>query len=138
MAQKSKRQYNQVKGSLFEVIVKRLLVKAGYVSIKPDGVSIRKSDGKVRGRGYWHDIDALDRYSYPLLYMYPIRLLAEAKCHKKPVSLPYVSNFVGAIKDISENYFEDKMSRDEMLAYKRYTDCGRFFRLMASQKAPNT
>jgi len=113
---------------LFEVIVGNLLVKAGYAPIKPDNVYIRRSDGKVRGRGYWHDIDAFGRFSYPLLYMYPIRLLAEAKCYDDNISLPAVRNFVGALKDISENYFvEDKISREEMLAYQRYTDCGSFF-----------
>ena len=128
MSHGSQRQRNQVKGALFEVIVRQLLVKAGYALIKPDNVSIRKSDGKVRGRGYWHDIDALGRFSYPLLYMYPIRLLAEAKCYEENVPLPAVRNFVGALKDISENYFvEDKISRKEMLAYQRYTDCGSFF-----------
>ena len=128
MSSKRKREYNQVKGSLFEVIIRLLLMKAGYMPIKPYGVRVRKSDGKVRGRGCWHDIDALGEYSFPLLYMYPIRLLAEAKCLKDPVGLPQVSNFVGALKDISENYFiADKISRDEMLRYKRYTDCGSFF-----------
>ena len=128
LARRRQRQRNQVKGALFEVIVKKLLVKAGYTPIRPDNVSIRKSDGKVRGRGYWHDIDALGRFTYPLLYMYPIRLLAEAKCYDENVPLPAVRNFVGALKDISENYFvEDKMSRKEMLAYRRYTDCGSFF-----------
>ena len=128
MSQGSSRQRNRVKGALFEVIVRRLLMKADYTPIDPDDISIRMSDGKVRGRGYWHDIDALGRYSYPLLYMDPIRLLGEAKCHKGPVPLPAVRNFVGALKDISENYFvQDKMSRDEMLAYNRYTDCGSFF-----------
>ena len=128
MSSASVRRRNQVKGSLFEIIVRKLLVKAGYAPIKPDDVSIRKSDGNVRGRGYWHDIDALGRFSYPLLYMYPIRLLAEAKCYDENVPLPAVRNFVGALKDISENYFvEDKMSRQEMLAYRRYTDCGSFF-----------
>ena len=73
--------------------MRRLLVKAGYIPIKPDDVYIRKSDGKVRGRGYWHDTDALGRFSYPLLYMYPIRLLAEAKCYKDAVPIPDVRNF---------------------------------------------
>ena len=45
------------------------MVKAGYIPIKPDDVYIRKSDGKVRGKGCWHDIDALGRFSYPLLYV---------------------------------------------------------------------
>ena len=128
MTLRIRRQRNQVKGALFEVIVRWLLVKAGYAPIEPDDVSVRRSDGNVRGRGYWHDMDALGRFSYPLLYMYPIRLLAEAKCYEGNVPLPDVRNFVGALKDISENYFvEDQMSREEMLAYKRYTDCGSFF-----------
>lgn len=128
MSHGSLRRRNQVKGALFEVIVRRLLEKAGYVPITPDNVSIRKSDGHVRGRGYWHDIDALGRFEYPLLYMYPIRLLAEAKCYDENVPIWAVRNFVGALKDISENYFvEDQMSREEMLAYQRYTDCGSFF-----------
>ena len=124
----SERQRNQVKGSFFEMIVRQLLIKADYSPIIPDGENIRQSDGKIRGRGYWHDIDAYGRYSYPLLYMYPIRLLAEAKCYEDPITLPYIRNFVGALKDIQENYFvQDKMNREEMLAYHRYTDCGSFF-----------
>lgn len=82
----------------------------------------------MRGRGYWHDIDALGKFAYPLFYMYPIRLLAEAKCYEHDVHLAAVRNVVGALKDISENYFvDDQMSREEMLAYQRYTDCGSFF-----------
>jgi len=122
------RQKNQVKGTLFEVIVNRLLLKADYAPIKADDIHIRSSDGHVRGRGYWHDIDALGRFAYPLFYMYPIRLLAEVKCYDKDVPLWAVRNFVGALKDISENYFvEDKISREQMLSYQRYTDCGSFF-----------
>jgi hypothetical protein len=124
----SSRRRNQVKGALFEIIVRILLVRAGYKPIKRDGISVRRSDGNVRGRGYWHDVDALGRFAYPLLYMYPIRLLAEAKCYDRNVPISAVRNFFGALKDISENYFvEDKMSREEMLSYIRYTDCGSFF-----------
>lgn len=123
-----KRQRDQVKGALFEVIVRRLLVKADYSPIKPDNKCIRKSDGKVRGRGCWHNIDAFGRLSYPTLYVYPIRLLAEAKCYDGRVPLLVVQNFVGAVKDISENYFiRDRISRQEILAYNRYTDCGAVF-----------
>lgn len=122
------RQRNQVKGALFEVIVNKLLRKAGYVRIKPDDVHVRRKDGHVRGRGTWHDIDALGKFEYPLFYMYPIRLLAEAKCYEDDVQLWAVRNFVGALKDISENYFvDDKLNREQMLAYQRYTDCGSFF-----------
>jgi hypothetical protein len=73
-------------------------------------------------------VDAFGRLSYPVLYVYPIRLLAEAKCYEKTVRLPIVQNFTGVIKDIPENYFiQDKISREEILFYNRYTDCGAIF-----------
>jgi hypothetical protein len=60
--------------------------------------------------------------------MYPIRLLAEAKCYDKPVGIWAVRNFVGALKDIAENYFvADKLSKERLLTYQRFTDCGSFF-----------
>lgn len=123
-----KKQREQVKGILFEVIVRRLLAKADYAPIKPDNKCVRKSDGKVRGRGCWHNIDAFGRHTYPTLYVYPIRLLAEAKCYDRNVPLLAVQNFVGAVKDISENYFvRDKLSHEEIVTYNRYTDCGAVF-----------
>lgn len=128
MAAKAKRRRAQVRGALFEVVVRKLLQKAGYEPIKPDNRSIRKKDRNVRGRGCWHNIDAFGRLSYPIPYVYPIRLLAEAKCYKETVKLPVVQSFVGVLKDISENYFiRDKMTQDEMWAYNRYTDCGSIF-----------
>jgi hypothetical protein len=130
LAHKRKRQWNQVKGALFEVIVRRLLEKAKYDPITPDNKSVRKTDRKVRGRGCWHDIDAFGELSYPIPYVYPIRLLAEAKCYegRHQVGLPMVQNFMGAVKDISENYFiRDKISRQDLLIYNRYTDCGAIF-----------
>jgi hypothetical protein len=130
LAHKRKRQRNQVKGALFEVIVRRLLEKANYDPITPDNKSVRKTDGKVRGRGCWHDIDAFGKLSYPIPYVYPIRLLAEAKCYdgRDQVGLAMVQNFMGALKDISENYFiRDKITRQNLLTYDRYTDCGAIF-----------
>jgi hypothetical protein len=122
------RQKNLLKGDLFEVIVNKLLRMAGYSAITPDGVHIRPGDGHVRGRGYWHDIDALGRYDYPLFYMFPIRLLAEVKCYESDVPIWAVRNFAGALKDISENYFvDDHMTRENLLTYQRFTDCGSFF-----------
>jgi len=122
------RQRNRVKGTTFEVLVRELLAKGGYLPMTADGIHIRRTDKHVRGRGCWHDVDALGRYAYPLFYMYPIRLLSEAKCYENDVNLPDIRNFVGALKDIAENYFvEDRMTWEEMIAYQRYTDCGSFF-----------
>jgi len=53
--------------------------------------------------------------------MYPLRLLVEAKCNQKKVSVPVIRNAVGVIKDISENYFTyDAGSNAEGFKYRRY------------------
>lgn len=129
LSAKRKRQWNQAKGALFEAIVRNLLVKANYAPIAPDNICIRKGNRNVRGRGCWHNVDAFGKLSYRIPYVYPIRLLVEAKCYRNdPVELPVVRNFLGAFKDISENYFiRDKISRGQMLTYNRYADCGAIF-----------
>jgi hypothetical protein len=121
-------QSNQVKGALFESIVRYLLAKSNFSPIPPDGRQVRRNFFNIRGRACWHNIDACGKFGYPIPYVYPIRLLAEAKCYDKNVDLSVVQSFVGVIKDISENYFiKDKMSADEMRKYQRYTDCGSIF-----------
>lgn len=118
---------NQVKGAIFEVVVKKLLEKNEYEECKPDNEQVDYK-GRVRGRGEWHQIDALGRWKYSIPFVYPIRLLCEAKCLNQPVGLPVIRNFVGAIKDISENYFvEDNQNIDKRMLSKRHTDCGSVF-----------
>jgi hypothetical protein len=116
-----------VKGVIFETIVKKLLEKNEYEKCKPDGEQL-DNNGRVRGRGEWHQIDALGRWKYTIPFVYPIRLICEAKCWNRPVGLPVIRNFVGALKDISENYFvEDDEKIDKKILSKRYTDCGAIF-----------
>jgi len=115
------------KGRIFEIIIRKLLKKNEYEPCKVDEEQV-DSQGRVRGRGEWHQIDALGRWKYALPFIYPIRLICEAKCWNKPVGLTVVRNFVGAIKDISENYFvEDNQDIDKRMFSKRYTDCGAIF-----------
>jgi hypothetical protein len=60
--------------------------------------------------------------------LYPIRLICEAKNLRGGAGLPIVRNFVGAFKDIAENYFvEDGATFDEKILTKRYTDAGAIF-----------
>lgn len=119
--------FNQVKGRIFEIIVKKLLEKNEYKECRPDGEQVDKN-GRVRGRGEWHQIDALGRWKYTIPFVYPIRLLCEAKCWDYPVDLSVIRNFVGVLKDISENYFvEDGQNIDKRMLSKRYTDCGAVF-----------
>lgn len=122
----SQKALNRVKGALFESQVAYLLEKSGYRPISPDGISVK--EGSLRGRGGWHQIDAFGYYSFGVPCLYPIRVICEAKNYAGKAGLPVVRNFVGAFKDIAENYFIEKRgaSTDHLLA-RRYTDAGAIF-----------
>jgi hypothetical protein len=112
---------SQVRGLFFESLVKKLLYNSGYTSI---------TDGKIQGRGEKHQIDAYGKFSFHVPFVFPIRLLAEAKWYSTNVKLQHVRNFVGVVKDISENYFvKPRTNVNELneLLEKRYTDCGAIF-----------
>lgn len=104
---------SQVRGALLEEAVLYLLEKFGYETIEPFSAytdeSLRggHSGLEVRGRGSWHQIDALAAFRSSPAFMYPLRLMVEAKCYqeKRPVGIEVVRNAVGVLKDISENYF---------------------------------
>jgi len=118
---------DQYKGAIFEIIVRKLLLKNEYEPCKADYEQV-DDEGRVRGRGEWHQIDAFGRWKYTIPFVYPIRLLCEAKCWNIPVGLPAVRNFVGVVKDIAENYFvEDNQDIDKRMFSKRHTDCGAIF-----------
>lgn len=122
----------QRKGKIFEEWLKIYLKKQGYTVIPEQirdsyGVPKRADSTHVKGRGGWHQIDALGQFEFQIPFVYPIRLLSEAKCWKKNIGLPVVRNFVGVLKDISENYFIEKYRE---LGHKdrfRFTDCGVIF-----------
>jgi hypothetical protein len=108
----------QARGYIFESIIWDVLLNNGYTNPEPERT--------IRGRGAWHQIDAYGYLTYPIPFVYPIRLLSEAKCYKKgkKVDLPAVRNFVGVIKDVSEYYIvNDDRTHDS----KRFTDVGCIF-----------
>lgn len=104
---------SQVRGALLEEAVLYLLEKFDYETIDassaPRDKSLRggHSGLKVRGRGSWHQIDALAAFRSSPAFMYPLRLMVEAKCYQehRTVAIEVVRNAVGVLKDISENYF---------------------------------
>jgi len=104
---------SQVRGALLEEAVLYLLEKFGYETIESVPLNTDESlrgghSGlEVRGRGTWHQIDALAGFLSSPAFMYPLRLMVEAKCYqeKRPVGIEVVRNAVGVLKDISENYF---------------------------------
>lgn len=105
----------QACGYIFESIVLDMLKKNGYIDVKK---------GKIRGRGAEHQIDAQGKLAIPTPFIYPIRLLSEVKCHDEAIDLTAIRNFVGVIKDISENYVIG--AQGQRNTPNRYTDTGCF------------
>jgi len=104
---------SQIRGAMLEEAVLFLLKKVGYKIVRNPSDSIDSSDLQVnhsglevQGRGAWHQIDALAEQDQTPAFMFPLRLLVEAKCYpEQKVGIPIVRNSVGVHKDISENYF---------------------------------
>ncbi len=99
----------------------------GYriVSAGDEGTKSGHSGLEVEGRGEWHQIDALAAFDFTPAFMYPLRLLLEAKCYSdsRKIGIDVVRNAVGVLKDISENYFTLKTGTghsDKILKVQRF------------------
>lgn len=103
-----------IKGAILEELVLHLLKLVGYLPLKVDDEGTRggHSGLEVEGRGEWHQIDAAALLDHSPAFMYPLRLLVEAKCYAehRRIGIDIVRNAVGVLKDISENYFNLKTS----------------------------
>ncbi len=122
----------QAKGYILEEVVKKILRKQGYEEIPSDiqkyyNVEKIGGDLKIRGRGAKHQIDALGQFGYPIPFVYPLRLLTEAKCWDKKVGIDVIRNFVGVLKDVSENYFIEKFDDLKEKQRGRFTDVAAVF-----------
>lgn len=97
------------RGVILEELVLHLLSLVGYriVVAGEEGTRGGHSGLEVRGRGEWHQIDALAAFDRTPAFMYPLRLMVEAKCYARtrPVGIEVARNAVGVLKDISENFF---------------------------------
>lgn len=107
-----------IRGALLEEAVSWLLKQVGYRILTPvdEGVLQGVAGLEIQGRGSRHQIDSLAQYDGTPAFMYPLRLIVEAKCLKNAVGIYVVRNAVGVIKDISENYFSftSKATRSEI------------------------
>ena len=106
---------SQGRGYLLEAVIQDLLAQSGYYDIRTE---------KLPGRGADHQIDAYGVYSFPVPYIYPLRIISEVKFYKENIGLPKIRDFVGVMKDISECYF---MVNNEQNQKYRYNDIGCFF-----------
>lgn len=119
----------QMKGYLFEVVVRRFLAANGWRLIsesESDRVMIHNNFKiEIRGRGITHQIDSPCLSDHPMPFVYPLRLIVEAKFYDQEVRKDHMRPFVGLMKDISENYFVAPTPRQQ--PSRRYTDVGAFF-----------
>jgi hypothetical protein len=110
----------QAAGYIFEDVLWELLRATGYVQV---------TSGKISGRGADHQIDAYGTFSIPTPFIYPIRLLAEAKCRKGSTGLPEIRSFLSVITDIEQNYPSSGQS-----SLTRFSHSGCFFSSSAFTK----
>ncbi len=96
-----------IRGALLEEIVLYLLKQAGYSILDEHAPDIRQGHSglELEGRGEKHQVDAIVSYEYTPAFIYPIRLIVEAKAYAKNIGIEVVRNGVGVLKDINENFF---------------------------------
>lgn len=113
---------SQIKGYLFEVIIGKLLESVGY------RWEVSSGNRKLKGRGAFHEIDAIGIGNSVTPFVSNIRLLAEAKYYDDGhIGLPIVRNMFGALTDINESYIPDNKPIIEKLLGKRETNCAVIF-----------
>lgn len=112
----------QIRGALLEEIVLHLLENVGYriVNSGEDGTKDGSAGLEIQGRGEWHQVDALASFDYTPSFMYPLRIIVEAKCHTKRVGIDVVRNSLGVLRDVTENYFTHHPNNNEELKMQRF------------------
>lgn len=115
---------SSARGAILEELVLHLLSMVGYRSVQSgdEGTRGGHSGLEVKGRGAWHQVDALAAFDRTPAFMYPLRLMVEAKCYsaKTPVEIGVVRNSVGVLKDIAENYFTFRPTADTEIPIPRF------------------
>jgi hypothetical protein len=119
----------QLRGYIFEVVIRYLLELNDFVQISTPVVNkiqiTNYNKIEIKGRGTWHQIDSPCIYKKSIPFIYDVRMLAEVKFYSTEIQKSKIREYVGTIKDISENYFIDELNTIENQA--RYTDIGVFF-----------
>jgi len=122
---------SNIRGHIFEVFVRILLEQNGWkIQSKGDPDKFSYSSPfwiELKGRGTWHQIDAPCIFERHIPFIYPLRLITEMKflkAHKGEVQKDQMREFLGVVKDISENYFIDI---DHTSDQERFTEVGTFF-----------
>jgi hypothetical protein len=113
----------QIRGALLEEIVLHLLENVGYriVNSGEDGTKDGSAGLEIQGRGEWHQADALASFDYTPAFMYPLRIIVEAKCYADDkVGIGVVRNSVGVLCDVTENYFTHPSDNNKEVKVQRF------------------
>ncbi|MCD6591049.1 MAG: hypothetical protein J7K72_03710 [Candidatus Aenigmarchaeota archaeon] len=116
---------NIIKGRVFELVLKKLIEKAGFnLNVSTDQlVSYKKR--RIRGRGSTYDLDFIGEFPIIIPFSYPSLLIGEAKYWKKALDLKEAREFLGAFTDISQYPRIDTSSRlpkySQIFLNKRYS-----------------
>lgn len=113
-----------IRGMLLEEVVLYILSLSGYKTVThPGNDPTLKSDAhgglKVVGRGGKHQIDAIADFRATPPFVYPQRLLVEAKCYTKgyPVDIFVIRNGLGVLRDVQE-YWVTRQNKPLMGPYQ--------------------
>lgn len=129
----------KLKGYLLELVLMKLLKQNNYIPVnatrEPKKCVRENKKGFVefKGRGCWHQIDLPFDYNRKVPFIYPIRLLGEAKFHKKAIKKAYIREYIGVLKDIQENYVVASGSKVKNLVQRRL-EVGTIFSASGFQK----
>lgn len=95
---------SNLKGSLLEYTVRRILLNCGFTKVRPDGVLIYSRGGltMINGKGAAHDADVLMNPPIQMPFSYPYRLNFECKAYNSKVGLEIIRNALGLRYDINE------------------------------------
>lgn len=97
-----------IRGYLYEIFIAKHLQDNGFEECHKNkttrGCEVN-GKGEIEGRGEFHQIDFSGVYTKLTPYIYPLRVLAECKYYKKPLDKKIIRQYIGVVKDITENYY---------------------------------
>ena len=107
---------------IFEELVRRLLITAGYRKFTGSPLGVRAAGAGLEflGRGGWHQIDVPVEWPFQVPLSQPIVSLVEAKFQQKTVGIDVIREAVAVLLDISQNVFTAAGPLDEIVSAKQH------------------
>jgi hypothetical protein len=98
---------------IFEIIVGLILSNTGYSQV---------SQGRLEGRGGWHQTDAFGEYPIDIPFVHRIKLLAEAKYYTRQVGINIGRDVMARTLDVDQQYRAvDYVSRADAESQRKTT-----------------